>query len=174
MAPPPPSLSAGGASGVVTPAAPSLRGVTVTMLAILWGLNAPLALSALAVSLFSLDGVLRIALAVTYLALVGISGVMAWGLWSVKPWARTAQLVLAGLGIIVPFSCPFVVSLISIIVYMLRPAVKARFAGTPEVEPKETMFAVLVGIGVFLGVLGLIGLSLASFFASAAQSIPVE
>ncbi|HET9316413.1 MAG TPA: FHA domain-containing protein, partial [Vicinamibacteria bacterium] len=43
-APPPPSMAPGGSTGAVTPAAPSLRGTTVTMLAVLWGLNAPLSL----------------------------------------------------------------------------------------------------------------------------------
>jgi hypothetical protein len=156
------------------PAAPSLRGLTVTILAVLWGLNAPLALLGAIGSLLGMEGVWRFVLAAFYLVTAGISGVMAWGLWSVKPWARMAQVVLSAVGILVPFSCPFVISLVSTIFYMLRPAAKARFAGSPAEEPKETMFAVLVGIGVILGVIGAIGMGIAFSIWGAARSIPVE
>jgi FHA domain len=170
-APPPPAFSTTG-TAAATLAAPSLRGATVTILAVLWGLNAPLCLLGAIPALISMEGIARFAVPALYVLLAGISGVMAWGLWSVKPWARMAQVVLAGLGIVL--TCPFVVACISIIVYMLRPAVKARFAGTPEVEPKETLFAVLVGIGVFVGVIGAIGMGVALSLMGAAQSIPVN
>jgi FHA domain-containing protein len=173
-APHPPAMPGGGSSGAITPIAPSLRGTTVTLLAVLWGLNAPLALLGAIGSLFATEGPWRFALAVFYLVTAGISGVMAWGLWSVRPWARMTQVVLAGVGIISPFSCPFVVALVGTIVYMVRPAAKARFAGTPEVEPKETLFAILIGLGVVLGVLGAIGMGIALSFWAAAQSIPVS
>jgi len=146
--------------------------MTVTILAILWGLTVPLSLLAAIGSVCAGEGILRFVMAAFYLLLAGISGVMGWGLWSVKPWARMAQIVLAGLGIIV--TCPFVVACVSIIVYLLRPAAKARFAGTPQVEPRETLFAVLVGVGVLLGAIGLIGMGVAIFFGAAAQSIPVR
>jgi hypothetical protein len=172
--PPPPGGPA--ASGTTAPqavtAAPSLRGLTVTILAGLWGLNAPLSLLAGIGSIFAGEGVLRFVLAAFYLLLTGLSGVMGWGLWTVKPWARMAQIVLAGLGIIV--TCPFAIACVSIIVYLLRPAVKARFAGEPQVEPKETLFAILVGVGVLLGGIGLIGMWVALYFGAAAQSIPVN
>lgn len=171
-APPPPSFSPGGTSGAVTPVAPSLRGLTVTILAVLWAVNAPLSLLGGIGSLVGMEGVSRFALAAFYLLTAGISGVMAWGLWAVKPWARMAQIVLAGLGIIL--TCPFVVASVSIILYMLRPAAKARFAGSPADEPKETMFAVLVGIGVVVGVIGAIAMGFALSLLAAAQSIPVE
>jgi hypothetical protein len=152
--------------------APSLRGLTVTILAALWAVNAPLSLLGGIGSLFSSSGWMKFAMAACYILLAGISGVMAWGLWSVKPWARMAQIVLSGLGIIV--ACPFVITSVSTIVYMLRPAVKARFAGTAEVEPRETLFAILVGVGVLLGGIGLIGMGVAMFFGAAAHSIPVN
>ena len=38
--------------------------------------------------------------AALYLVLTGISGVMGWGLWTLKPWARMAQIVVAGIGIL--------------------------------------------------------------------------
>jgi hypothetical protein len=168
----PPEMSASGSTAPLTPAAPSLRGLTVTMLAVLWGLNVPLSLLTAIGSLFAMEGIARYALAATYLLMAGISGVMGWGLWAVKPWARMTQVVLAGLGIIV--TCPFAIACISIIVYMLRPAVKARFEGSPQVEPRETLFAVLVGIGVLLGAIGLIGMWIAIYFGAAAHSIPVS
>jgi hypothetical protein len=180
VAPPPPMGSAPPPTGgtgttapqAITPAAPSLRGLTMTILAVLWGLNVPLSLLAAIGSLFASEGIARFALAATYMLLAGISGVMGWGLWAVKPWARMAQVVLAGLGIIL--TCPFAITCVATIVYMLRPAVKARFAGTPQVEPKETLFAILVGVGVILGGIGLIGMWVALYFANAAQSIPVS
>jgi hypothetical protein len=171
-APPPPAMSPTGSTGAVAPAAPSLRGLTVTVLAVLWVLNAPLSLIGAISALVGMEGFARFALPLVYIVLAGISGVMAWGLWSVKPWVRMAQIVLAGLGIVV--TCPFAISCISIIVYMLRPAVKARFAGSPQEEPKETLFAILVGVGVILGVVGAIGMGIALSFMAAAQSIPVE
>jgi hypothetical protein len=63
---------------------------------------------------------------------------------------------------------------VSTILYMLRPAAKARFAGSPAVEPKETMFAALVGVGVLVGVIGAIGVGIALSFMSAANQIPVR
>lgn len=171
--PPPPSFSPSGstASGAVAIANPAARPLTITVLAVLWGLNIPLSLLSVLSSLFAGEGILRFVLAAFFLLLTGISGVMGWGLWTVRPWARLAQLVLAGLGIL---TCTFAIPSIAIIVYLLRPAVKARFAGTPEVEPKEMLFTILIGIGVILGGVGLIGLWVASYFAAAANQIPVS
>jgi FHA domain-containing protein len=171
-APPPPAMSAGGTTGAVGPAAPTLRGLTVTILAALWAVNVPLSLLTAIGFLFASEGVVRFVIAAVYVLTAGISGVMGWGLWSVKPWARMAQVVLAGLGIVL--TCPFVIACVSIIVYMLRPAVKARFEGSPQVEPRETLFAALVGVGVFLGGIGLIGMWMAIFFGAAANQIPVR
>ena len=168
-APPPPSSSPSGsaASGPVATVNTAARPLTLTTLSILWGLNIPLALLSAIGSLFSGESALRFVLAAFFLLLTGISGVMGWGLWTVKPWARMAQLVLAGLGIL---TCSFAISSVAIIVYLLRPAVKARFAGVPEVEPKEMLFAIVIAVGVLLG--GIAGLGLwgaAAFFGSAAS-----
>lgn len=176
--PPPPALSAAAASGstapqaVTTAAGPSLRGLTMTILAGLWAANAPLSLLGAIGSLVGGEGWSRFVLGAFYLLLTGISGVMAWGLWTVKPWVRMTQIVLAGIGILL--TCPFAIACVSIIVYLLRPAAKARFAGTPDVEPKETLFAILVGVGVLLGGIGLIGMWVAIYFGMAANSIPVR
>jgi hypothetical protein len=171
---PPPAPSASGATApqAITPAAPSSRGLTVTMLAILWGLNVPLSLLSVVGSIFAGEGILRFVLAAFFLLLTGISGVMGWGLWAVKSWARMAQLVLAGLGIL---TCTFAIPSIATIVYLLRPAVKARFAGEPQVEPREMLFTIVIGLGVLLG--GIAGAGLwgaAAFFGNAASSIPVR
>lgn len=190
--PPPPSLrppSAGAPlppMGSAPPAAPSAapkpaaaalasaagRPLTVTILAVLWGVCIPLDLLGAVGALIGQTGVMRFVLPVLYLVLTGISGVMGWGLWTLKPWARMAQVVIAGVGIVL--ACPFVVASIGTILYLLRPAAKSRFEGGTEVDPKETLFAGVVGAGVLLGAIGMIGVAIAAYFASAAQSIPVN
>jgi hypothetical protein len=144
VAPPPPGAPRTGTTGAATPAAPSLRGLTITILAVLWGLNAPLALLGAIGAVIGMEGAWRFVVPAFYLVTAGISGVMCWGLWTVKPWARMAQVVLSGVGMLVPFSCPFVVSLVSTILYMLRPAAGA------------------IGVGIALS------------FMSAANQIPVR
>jgi hypothetical protein len=189
--PPPPSLRApsagaplppmGGAPAPASapspkpptvPASASGRPLTVTILAILWGVSIPLyLLSALGVLFADLGG-MRFALAALYLVLTGISGVMGWGLWALKPWARMAQIVIAALGIL---TCSFAIASIGTIVYLIRPAAKATFSGTREVDPKETVFAIVVGVGVLLGAVAGAGLwGAAAFFGSAASSIPTN
>lgn len=171
-APPPPISASGTTSPQAVTANPSARPLTVTMLSILWGLNIPLSLLSAVGALFAGEGMLRFLLAAFFLLLIGISGVMGWGLWTVKSWARMAQLVLAGLGIL---TCSFAIPSVAIIVYLLRPAVKARFAGVPEVEPKEMLFTIVIGVGVLLGGIAGIGLwGALAFFGAAAQSIPVR
>jgi hypothetical protein len=128
-------------------------------------------LSALGVLFADLGG-MRFALAALYLVLTGISGVMGWGLWALKPWARMAQIVIAALGIL---TCSFAIASIGTIVYLIRPAAKATFSGTREVDPKETVFAIVVGVGVLLGAVAGAGLwGAAAFFGSAASSIPTN
>lgn len=192
--PPPPSLRAPSAGAALPPigaapappsapkpAAPkpptaaataSGRPLTVTILAILWGVCIPLNLLSVLGALFSGTGAMRIVLPAVYLVLTGISGVMGWGLWTLKPWSRMAQIVIAGIGIVL--ACPFVIASVGTILYLLRPAAKSRFAGGTEVDPKETLFAGVVGAGVLLGAVGMIGVAIAAYFANAAQSIPVN
>jgi hypothetical protein len=127
----------------------------VNILIGLWGIT--LAGSAIAVlaALIALDGVMRFVYTAFFVLMIGVSGVMVWGLRTLEPWARMAQIVLAGLGILL--TCPFVIASVTIIVYMLRPATKARFAGTPEVEPQEQLFAIALVVGVLLGWIGMAG-----------------
>jgi hypothetical protein len=184
--PPPPSLrppSAGAPlPAIPSPSAPkpastaavttSGRPLTVTILAVLWGVCIPLFLLAAVAGLIGGAGVTRFLLPAVYLVMTGISGVMGWGLWTLKPWSRMAQIVIAGIGIV--FACPYVVASVGTILYLLRPAAKSRFAGGSEADPKEKMFAGIVGAGVLLGVVGTIGVTIALYFANAAQSIPVN
>jgi Inner membrane component of T3SS, cytoplasmic domain len=190
--PPPPSLRPpsagsglppiGGAPPPITaPASPkptaasaqaSGRPLTVTILAVLWGVCIPLNLLAAVGALVSGDGITRVLVPAVYLVLTGISGVMGWGLWTLKPWARMAQVVIAGIGILV--ACPFAIASIGTILYLLRPAAVSRFAGGSDADPKEALFASVVGAGVLLGAIGMIGVAIAFYFANAASSIPVN
>jgi hypothetical protein len=132
--------------------------------------------------LWGLSVVVYLGLAV-YLALrsdnrwVGIGGglvaavcalmslVMAWGLWGRKPWARLAQIVLAGLGLL---DCPFTLSSIVILAYLFRPVAKIHFSGRRtlgELSPAETevlskdradvAFALILLATVLLGAIAL-------------------
>ena len=53
-----------------------------------------------------------------------VSGLMAWGLFTRKPWARLAQAVIAGLGLLV---CPFTLASATTLIYVLRPSTRAAF-----------------------------------------------
>jgi hypothetical protein len=166
MAPPPPKPA------TTELATSSGRPLTVTILAVLWGVCIPLFLLGAVSGLISGTGLMRFLLPAIYLVMTGISGVMGWGLWTLKPWSRMAQVVIAGIGIVL--ACPYVVASIGTILYLLRPAAKSRFAGGSEVDPKEKLFAGIVGAGVLLGVVGTVGVMIAAYFANAAQSIPVD
>ncbi|MET0551938.1 MAG: FHA domain-containing protein [Vicinamibacteria bacterium] len=171
-APPPPTTAPAAKKAVAVPESAPGRPLTVTILAVLWGVCIPLNLLAAIVGLVSGTGAMRFVLPALYLVLTGLSGVMGWGLWTLKPWARMAQVVVAGLGILV--ACPFAVASIGTILYLLRPAAVSRFAGGSDADPKETLFAGVVGAGVLLGAIGMIGVSIAFYFANAASSIPVN
>ena len=170
--PPPPAAAPAAPRPTAALASSSGRPLTVTILAVLWGVCIPLFLLGAVFGLIGGTGVSRFLLPALYLVMTGVSGVMGWGLWTLKPWSRMAQVVIAGIGIVV--ACPYAVASVGTILYLLRPAAKSRFAGGPEVDPKETMFAGIVGAGVLLGVIGMIGVSIALYFANAAQSIPVS
>jgi hypothetical protein len=150
--------------------APSARPLCVTILGVLWGISIPMYLLFALGSLFAGGGGLRFAMAALYLLLTGVSGVMGWGIWTLKPWARMAQIVIAGLGVL---TCVYAIASVGTILYLIRPAAKANFAGTREDDPKETVFAIVIGVGVLLGAVGMIGVSIAGYFANAASSIPV-
>ena len=102
------------------------RPLTITLLAVLWMLSIPLyGVGGLALA-HSLGwtgawAALPVGLG---LILTVVSGVMAYGLWALAPWARVAQIVLAAIGLLF---CPFTLASAAILVYMSRPAARAAF-----------------------------------------------
>jgi hypothetical protein len=63
--------------------------------------------------------------------LVGISGLMAWGLLRLAAWARLLQMVLAALPV-VGLCGPFVLACGAILAYLLRPEAKVLFSGARD------------------------------------------
>jgi hypothetical protein len=110
------------------PSSAPARPLTVTLLAGLWlasillyGLGGVLTAHAL-----DWHGAWAAAPIATGVFLALISAVMAYGLWSLAPWARVLQIVLAVFGL---FVCPFTLASIAVLVYMSRAAARAAFAG---------------------------------------------
>ena len=117
--------------------APGRLGVTesaampmITTLTVLWALWAPTCVvGGLLVAMRANAGLLAGALAVgAGLVLGAFGGILAVGLRARAPLARQLQIVGAGAGLLV---CPFTFASVTILIYMLRPDVKAAF----EVEP---------------------------------------
>jgi hypothetical protein len=84
---------------------------------------------------------------------------MAYGLFTRQPWARLAQAVIAGLGLLV---CPFTLASATVLIYVLRPSTVAAFEGkSASTDPAETTFTLtLIGtvvLGVLLSVAGVLG-----------------
>jgi hypothetical protein len=100
-----------------------------------------------------------------------VSAGMAYGLYAMKPWARIAQIVLAGIGV---FSCAYTLASGVTLAYMFRADAKARFAN-PEPrppDPREGLFAALLLGTVVLGALLSIGLGVFSAFFAPGPAIP--
>jgi hypothetical protein len=131
------------------------RPLTVTVLAVLWALSVPLyAIGGALVSWPARPGA-RMWTVTAGIALALVAAAMAYGMWQRRAWAHTAQLAIAGVGL---FLCPFTLASIAVLVYMLRPGVKAQFAPATERAPtaaseSETMFAGAVVGAVVLGVI---------------------
>ena len=137
------------------------RPLTVTLLAILWlasilvyGLGGVWTAHALG---WSGVGAAAPIAAGALLALV--SAVMAYGLWSLAPWARVLQIILAAVGLLF---CPFTLASVAVLVYMSRAAARTAFAGRPvgsrdPMAPADTSsegaFAAVILGTVLLGVL---------------------
>ena len=88
-----------------------------------------------------------------------VSAVMAYGLWSLAPWARVLQIVLAAVGLLF---CPFTLASVAVLVYMSRAAAREAFAGrrpqgsipvAPVDTSSEGAFAAVILGTVLLGVL---------------------
>lgn len=139
---------------------PTARPLTISVLAVLWVLSIPFHVVtgiALAQSRPGSGGMIIAAL----LALLAIiAGVMAFGLWSARGWARPAQIALAALGIL---NCPFALASIAVLAYMLRAPARRYFAHTNEdttVDQSEAVFAAAVVAAVVLGGLITAGLTI--------------
>ena len=142
------------------PRVASGRPLTVTLLAGLWMASVLLygvggVLAARAWGLPGFWAALPVA-AGAMLALV--SAAMAYGLWTLSPWARVLQIFIAALGVLV---CPFTFASIAVLFYMARPATRSAFSGarpgsgaaSPGPDSSDTAYAaVLVGT-VLLGAL---------------------
>jgi hypothetical protein len=145
------------------------RPMTVSVLAALWIMSLPL--YAVAGLLLARDsaGLGAIGYVLAGLFLATLSGLMAWGLWSGRAWARVLQLVIAALGI---FFCPFTLASITVLIYMLRPGPKAHFAGRPapegQAQAEPAFSAALVGMVV----LGALIVGAFTFLARTARSLP--
>jgi hypothetical protein len=94
-----------------------------------------------------------------------LSVVMAFGLWTGKPWARFLQIGIAAIGIL---DCPMTLASATILVYMLRKSTALWFSGgeaeagrrdaaPPPDRSAETTFALTVLAMVVLGVLATVG-----------------
>jgi len=116
--------------------APSDRPLTVTLLAVLWLVS---------ILVYGLGGVwtahalgwsgVWAAIPIAAGALFAlVSAAMAYGLWSLAPWARVVQIVLAAFGVLL---CPFTLASVVVLVYMSRAAARAAFSGPRPVGSRE-------------------------------------
>jgi hypothetical protein len=134
------------------------RPFTVSVLAMLWSLSVivfPLVGFLLA---RSLDGLRAGSALGVGLFMAVVSGAMAYGMYALAPWARMAQIAIAGLGTIACFH-PFSIASAVTLVYMLRPPAKHAFdpdstpASPPGDAATETIVAGALLAAVVLGVL---------------------
>ena len=143
-------------------AAPSpgvARPLTVTLLAVLWLLSIPLyGIGGVALAHgLGWRGVWAAGPIGLGLVLTVVSGLMGYGLWSLAPWARVAQIILAAIGL---FFCPFTLASAAVLVYMARPAARAAFSRTRPAaasDPAESVFAAVILGTVLLGVVASAG-----------------
>jgi hypothetical protein len=135
------------------------RPLTVSLLATLWLVSVPIyGLGGAGLAMRS-SGALSALYAVAGLALAALSGVLAVGLWSLKPWARVLQIAVAAVGLLL---CPFTMAAVVVLVYMLAGGGKTAFAGRPVAAPagpREAAFAAaLLGTVMLGGLITVVGL----------------
>jgi hypothetical protein len=152
---PPPGEEPPADEGEAEAPAPSWnRPLTVNVLAALWLMSVPMyALGGLALAA-RFSGAGAVLTAASGFLLAALAAALAWGLWSLAPWARAVQVAVAALGVLV---CPFTLASVVVLAYMLTPAGAAAFAeGAPEEagrSPRETGFAAALLVTVLLGAL---------------------
>jgi hypothetical protein len=130
------------------------RPLTVNVLAALWLMSVPIyALGGLALAA-RFSGFGSFATAAAGFVLAGLGAALAWGLWSLAPWARAVQIGVAGLGVL---ACPFTLASVVVLAYMLAPSTGAAFSGqdleTPVESRREAGFAAALLVTVLLGAL---------------------
>ena len=130
---------------------PATRPLTVTVLAVLWVLSIPFhAVTGIALAR-SWPGAGGMLIALLFALLAIVAGIMAFGFWTARGWARPAQIALAALGIL---NCPFSLAAIAVLAYMLRPPARRYFAragGDTSADQSEAVFAAAVVAAVVLG-----------------------
>jgi pSer/pThr/pTyr-binding forkhead associated (FHA) protein len=136
-----------------TPAA-AHRPLTVNVLAALWLMSVPMyALGGLALAART-SGVSAVLVAGLGLGLAVLAAALAWGLWSLRPWARGLQIAVAALGVLV---CPFTLASVVVLAYMLMPPGASAFSADPPADEtgarRETAFAAALLATVLLGAL---------------------
>jgi hypothetical protein len=133
---------------------PAHRPLTVNVLAALWLMSVPMyALGGLALAART-SGASAVAVAGLGLVLAVMAAALAWGLWSLRPWARGLQIAVAALGVLV---CPFTLASVVVLAYMLMPPGAAAFSEDPPADEtgtrREAGFAAALLGTVLLGAL---------------------
>jgi hypothetical protein len=149
---------------------PSARPFTVSVLAMLWSLSVivfPLAGFLAARSLDGAGAALAIGVGI-FMAVV--SGAMAYGMYALAPWARPAQIAIAGIGTIACFH-PFSIASAVTLVYMLRPLAKHAFdpAAAPAAPGDATTETIVSGALLAAVVLGVLLTAALTVLARSAQ-----
>jgi general secretion pathway protein G len=118
---------------------PMQRPGTISVLAVLNFLGGAFtSLGGLAILATAADqGAVVVGIGVVYLLISGIQITTGVGLWNLRPWGRTLQIVLACIGLI-GFPIGTLVSAL-ILYYLFRPGIKALFSGkqASELTPDE-------------------------------------
>jgi hypothetical protein len=133
---------------------PVERPLTVNVLAALWLMSVPMyALGGLALAART-SGIAAVLLGGLGVLLAGLAAALAWGLWSLQPWARSLQIAVAAIGVLV---CPFTLASVVVLAYMLTAPGASAFspsAAAPEGgSGREAGFAAALLGTVLLGAL---------------------
>jgi hypothetical protein len=117
--------------GYYPPAPRTVRPTGVSILAVLYFINGIAAMAGFflfAVFFARIPGIALICGAIGIL--IGVFDfLVGWGLWTLAPWAHTAALVLAIIGLLF-FPIGTVISII-ILIYLFQPEIKAAFGQGP-------------------------------------------
>ena len=117
-------------------APPRVRPTGVSILAVLYFIDGILTIVSglLVASLFSFFPALFLICGAVGVVIGLLFFLVGWGLWTLQPWARTAAIILAILGL---FNFPIgtVISII-VLIYLFQPEIKAAFGeGPPPIAP---------------------------------------